>query len=737
MALLGGQYEMALMGSGRESTAPPSPAVRRTESTSPLRVPHADGLMQALSAGTLTISLLTQCRATHHAKDERVSHLPLDLGGGALCLGAGPSKDSILITCTGDDGKDFQAEVQYPPSMGNKPGELRLHQLTLSSVRGVTTLRYYANGAAMAAIELPRRSGGFYNEQQARSSGALVFGEVGAACGDGDATPWRFAGAVHLVLLHAQPFSSSTIHDIAGKVMAIPEVWGLAREGDGTRAGAQTHHEVSQMHLEEALVLLDTRYQTHAVIEQSIIHASGALRDCFGDGGLLPPQPTVDEALGSDFTITAVLTCNPAEWPTYPHVLISPGFFDGIHRALYQRERRPAGGGAVAGHAGRDQSPEVHSLIVSRRFSGRHLVRYYVNGVSVLSPMDGDIALSAAPASDLHATLRQLGFRPHSRVDEKSDAARATAAMPSPPHVFFFAMHKQALDDASIVSLSHSLVSSTHTRWWQWGHGKAAVVGGGVLASSAEEDALDAEMGAVHTTPRRRVQPLFKLRVPAKKGGSQNARYKRLEANNGDYDRPSVRAVLELLRNSLEPIRYLLRSVIFPSTMAFHHLKISSSGCDLASNFLFPARLGFTGTPSDLLPMMMGKCGFADGAEGEIFQTLTSPSIVKQIVVEERSWDSLMILDMVCKPRHKQHAALDQPVHALIDTGALITGMSNLDVATYLMENFERHHFPLDGVVYIGDGDVQMIYEGKSQRSIRLADSSISVDHRFCFYDQV
>ena len=43
-----------------------------------------------------------------------------------------------------------------------------------------------------------------------------------------------------------------------------------------------------------------------------------------------------------------------------------------------------------------------------------------------------------------------------------------------------------------------------------------------------------------------------------------------------------------------------------------------------------------------------------------------------------------------------------------------------------------------DGVVYIENGtDIQMIFEARSGRSSKLVDSSIPMERRFAFYDQV
>ena len=50
------------------------------------------------------------------------------------------------------------------------------------------------------------------------------------------------------------------------------------------------------------------------------------------------------------------------------------------------------------------------------------------------------------------------------------------------------------------------------------------------------------------------------------------------------------------------------------------------------------------GTPSELLPMTMGKCGFEPGAEGEMVHTLTDPSIMKPVRVAAAGTQSVLLL---------------------------------------------------------------------------------------------
>ncbi len=90
---------------------------------------------------------------------------------------------------------------------------------------------------------------------------------------------------------------------------------------------------------------------------------------------------------------------------------------------------------------------------------------------------------------------------------------------------------------------------------------------------------------------------------------------------------------------------------------------------------------------------------------------MTDPLIVSQAVM------SLLIKIATHHPR----------IHALIDTGALITGMSNLDVARFLLPW-------ADGFVYSWTNSILVRATG---RVVKLAQCGISVKRRFAFYDQV
>jgi hypothetical protein len=79
-------------------------------------------------------------------------------------------------------------------------------------------------------------------------------------------------------------------------------------------------------------------------------------------------------------------------------------------------------------------------------------------------------------------------------------------------------------------------------------------------------------------------------------------------------------------------------------------------------------------------------------------------------------------------------AVADPPYHVLIDTGALITGMTNFEVAHYLL----THGLPaMEGVVFLDDNDRKMILVRDGLRAVPLTQCGIDVAKRFAFYDQV
>lgn len=181
-----------------------------------------------------------------------------------------------------------------------------------------------------------------------------------------------------------------------------------------------------------------------------------------------------------------------------------------------------------------------------------------------------------------------------------------------------------------------------------------------------------------------------------------------------------------LLKNIPQAMEYYLDSFVFPLVMEHHHEKINASGQDLGGEMLFGRRVGFSGTPSDLLPEELGQCQFDEGVDGQIYNYLTSEAIVTSRLVGT-DWSVKSLLDDMIRA--------DPPFHVLIDTGALITGMSNYDVAKYLIMNGLPKNF--DGVVFLDHKDRKMILLRQGMTVVRLNQAGVPPERRFSFYDQI
>jgi len=125
------------------------------------------------------------------------------------------------------------------------------------------------------------------------------------------------------------------------------------------------------------------------------------------------------------------------------------------------------------------------------------------------------------------------------------------------------------------------------------------------------------------------------------------------------------------------------------------------------------------------MPIELGECGYEKGSDGLVLNYMTNPDIVSHEVIEE-GWSVRSLLNTI--------AQANPPYHALIDTGALITGMNNYEVAAYLLD----HGLPsFEGVVFLDEFDRKMILVRATRRVMKLAQCGISDKKRFAFYDQV
>ncbi|KOO20988.1 hypothetical protein Ctob_000046 [Chrysochromulina tobinii] len=202
-------------------------------------------------------------------------------------------------------------------------------------------------------------------------------------------------------------------------------------------------------------------------------------------------------------------------------------------------------------------------------------------------------------------------------------------------------------------------------------------------------------------------------------------------------DRLQTEPLFSAFRLLPEFIHWYLSEICFPFFMKFQDVKLSSSGVDMGGAMLFSRRIGFSGTPSDLLPREFngGKCEFEPGSEGEIVSTLTSANIMGASLLP-KDWTADSVLDWIAD-EEKHHKGVSY--NALIDVGALITGKTNLEVAAALVS--QPHYLggveKTKGVVFLDKSDQKMIYLRGVGTVLRLEESSLKPSERFCFYDQM
>ncbi|CAE8615816.1 unnamed protein product [Polarella glacialis] len=138
------------------------------------------------------------------------------------------------------------------------------------------------------------------------------------------------------------------------------------------------------------------------------------------------------------------------------------------------------------------------------------------------------------------------------------------------------------------------------------------------------------------------------------------------------------------------------------------------------------------------MPRELGLCEYEPGSEGEVVATLTSPSIVSFEPLDS-VWTVEALLDAVAE------AACRGECQALIDTGALVTGLTNQEVAEHLLGHRRRidGNMPvtlpdsIEGVVFIEEDGAKRILNRQTREVGKLADSGVPIGARFCFYDQI
>eukprot|EP00756_Hemistasia_phaeocysticola_P010307 Hpha_TRINITY_DN15008_c2_g11::TRINITY_DN15008_c2_g11_i1::g.123864::m.123864 len=320
------------------------------------------------------------------------------------------------------------------------------------------------------------------------------------------------------------------------------------------------------------------------------------------------------------------------------------------------------------------QSAQAHAVV------GLPTFQFFKDGQRVQE-------FSGADAARLLDTLRELGGAP--------TAAAARLAV---------SLRPRELSDAERIARERVTSHNQAEPVWRRDAGLvSAACEAGTSAWNAAVAAWAGVMVTVHEGTFTDVLPLRKLQ---------------------QSNREEVRRLYKLLWRSPDVILWYLDEIVFPEYMRHQVTKLSASAHEIGSNIIFANRMGFSGTPSDLLPSDLGECEYEKTTDGKLVHTLTDPAVASYTILD-RGWTADSILSFVA---HSEF-------HALIDTGALITGFSNEDVAKHLMS--EGNLPQMEGCVFLDEEDRKMILVRATGRILRLEECGIPPDRRFSFFDQV
>jgi len=226
------------------------------------------------------------------------------------------------------------------------------------------------------------------------------------------------------------------------------------------------------------------------------------------------------------------------------------------------------------------------------------------------------------------------------------------------------------------------------------------------------------EPGPLHQRPSRRLFDGWLAASPKPKGNLLP-----LELFQPG-DPVQLRRLWDCIRSVPPLVKHYCQHHVFPKCLLQQKTKMSASGQELGAPVLFHSRIGFSGTPSELLPTDLKPCVFEPGSEGRIVAVLSDPGMTSVEVAKDWTVESVL----------KSLATADPPLHALIDVGAVITGLTNEQVARGLLQHGLDH---CEGCVFLDDDDRQMILFRGDTPPVPLATVGLPRHRRFTFYDQV
>ncbi|KAG3165355.1 hypothetical protein PI124_g15199 [Phytophthora idaei] len=182
----------------------------------------------------------------------------------------------------------------------------------------------------------------------------------------------------------------------------------------------------------------------------------------------------------------------------------------------------------------------------------------------------------------------------------------------------------------------------------------------------------------------------------------------------------------------MEAINFYLNTCVFPRDTAQYPQRLSRTAWDLAAG---ASNIGFSGTNDNhrLLPLSVTQCEPNEpsllGTNGKMIDKILQVTHSYEVIrpSPERTsipWQSVLLF------------ATDKKAQALIDTGALLAGVSNHEAATFLLE---QTGFGFAGVTYFDgrrESNCWMIAEKTRRVVIPLEKASMTESETFVIFDE-
>lgn len=182
------------------------------------------------------------------------------------------------------------------------------------------------------------------------------------------------------------------------------------------------------------------------------------------------------------------------------------------------------------------------------------------------------------------------------------------------------------------------------------------------------------------------------------------------------------------LAGNHQAILFYLNQFVLPTEALQYHYKMSANAHSLTG---YAPAIGFSGTDDRKITMPFQvkslRSDSQKGTNGKLLEVLTRPCNSQYHNL--RSDNSNDLLEQLC-----QYVNKNTHCHIILDSGALITGLTNYQVADFLISNLSDQ---FQGLIYFSDEENQLTVLTREKKIIALQDCHINKSHLFAYLDDI